>query len=66
MPDAAAGGPQFWLGCFYVLSAFLCAAVGISAYIAHNFKTNSFPYVTPIKRATLLSPCRPLLLPPSL
>lgn len=34
---------------FYILIIALAASVALCAYVAHNFKTNSFPYVWPIK-----------------
>lgn len=44
----AAGYPAF-SALFYMLVIALSASVALCAYVAHNFKTNSFPFVWPIK-----------------
>lgn len=36
-------------GIFYMGAALLMASLGLCFYVAHNFRTNNFPYVWPIK-----------------
>lgn len=52
-PLVAQGYPVF-SAIFYLGVGMMVGSIALCAYVAHNFKTNNFPYVWPIK----VRPCR--------